>query len=80
MTKSAEIYLFPDGELNPDVILVKAREWNLKSVLILGYNDNGEFVIGGSTTNWKDVIWHIYKAQQYAARQTENGPDLTEQI
>ena len=53
------LLLFPTGEVNPDVLLEKAKSWRLESVVILGWDSSGAFIWGGSSDDARDISFAL---------------------
>lgn len=50
---------------SPDQALESARQLSLESVLILGYDEDGELVIRSSKLERKDALWIIESAKPH---------------
>ena len=56
---SDNLLLFPSGDLNPVVMLEKAKSWRLESVLVLGWDSSGAFMWGGSQDDARDIAFML---------------------
>lgn len=54
----------PNGT-SVEVILEKAKAWNLTSVMIIGWDDTEQFRIGASNTKLSDLSWLIRNAEEW---------------
>jgi len=59
------IKLFPYGAIQPNLLLEKAKNWDLEQILIIGFDSDGELVFGGSEDNWKDLLFLMYQANEH---------------
>lgn len=55
MSKTADISIFPTGKINPQAILEKAKELNLKDVIVIGWDNDGEFFISSSDNRGSEI-------------------------
>ena len=59
------IRLFPFGVIQPDILLEKAKGWDLQQAVIIGFDSNNELVFGGTEDNWKDLLFLMYQANEH---------------
>jgi hypothetical protein len=61
---TAEVFNFPgDGERDPQAILQLAKQANLKSVIVLAYDQEGFLYKSTSFEHMSDFSWLLTKAQ-----------------
>jgi hypothetical protein len=75
----SKLVLFPTGKIHPQALLEKAKEWSLKEFLILGYDENDELCIGGTTDEYRDNI-ALIEHGKYFLLQQHFGEILKEEI
>ena len=66
---SDNILVFPCGEIEPSVLLDKAKNWGMRQTLVIGIDSEGELVLGGTEDNWKDLVWLLYQANEKVRRE-----------
>ncbi len=68
------VHIMP-GTVNvlPDVILRKALDWELDQVVVIGWDKNGEFRIGGSHGRLSDISWLLRNADNWLNDMLNNG-------
>ena len=67
---SENLKILPSSKsVDPDVILEKAKGWGLSEVLIIGWDENGEFTLGGSHTKASDIAWLLDNAKHWLMNQ-----------
>lgn len=49
---------------DPAATLEKAKSWGLARVIIIGANDEGELLFGGSLSDVPEMAWLLDKAKQ----------------
>lgn len=49
----------------PEGALKKAKTWNLKGVIIIGWTEDEEFKFGGSMSSVPDINYLLDRAKQY---------------
>jgi len=59
------IKIFPNPRVSVDGILEAARNWDMQEVLIIGWNKNGEFTIGGSNGELKSISWLLKNGESW---------------
>lgn len=62
------VHIMPNTDVDPEVILSKAREWGLKEVLVLGWDEDDNLVLGGSTVELRDIVWLLRAADNWVSR------------
>jgi len=62
---SAEVFIFPAGKVDPELLLEKAKEWGLKEVLVIGWAEDGELAVGSSEESKRDLLWLLEKAKRF---------------
>lgn len=72
MTDSV-VRAFP-GNLDPIALLEMAKRWNLESCLVIGWNEEGEFCIGGSEIALKETQWLVSNAQMWINNEMMDEP------
>jgi len=60
---SDNLLMFPSGEINPVVMLEKAKSWRLESVLVIGWDSSGAFLWGSSADDAKEISFMLTLAQ-----------------
>ena len=67
------IWLMPGAtNVSPDVILRKAQNWELDEVIVLGWDKNGDFCIGGSHNKLSDISWLLRNAENWLENTLNN--------
>ncbi len=55
---------FP-GDLSPDALLEMAKFWNLDQAIVIGWDKDGEFCIGGTHTELSEISWLLKNATNW---------------
>ena len=55
--------LFPQGAVNPDALLEAAKNADLESVVILGWDANGDLYFGSSCSKLREISWLMENGQ-----------------
>ena len=53
----------------PNQILEKAKDWDLARVLVVGANEAGDLVWGGSFSEAEDILWLLEMAKTELMRE-----------
>ncbi len=54
---SDNVHMMPNADVDPELILEKAKKWRLKDVLVVGWDENDDFIVGGSMVSLKEITW-----------------------
>lgn len=64
MKKEDNVMLMPKIT-DVNVILDKASSWGLTKVVVIGWDENQEFRIGGNDTSLQEISWLLVNAQDW---------------
>ena len=64
MMHTAKLFSFPSGRVSPEAIIEMARDWNLKDVIIIGWDNSDTFAFGASSDNKPDLIYLLEYAKK----------------
>lgn len=65
-TPGAEVVDLPvvtSLDIDPDRVIAKAAKAGLKGVVIMGYDQEGDWYFASSYADGGDVLWHLARAQ-----------------
>lgn len=57
----------PGTEVPPQVILDKAADWEMTKCLVIGINEDGDLMFGGSSPDPGWVSWTLLRALKFMA-------------
>ena len=72
--KEDNIFCMP-ARTGPNVLLEKAKGWGLKEVMVLGWDERGEFCVGGSNGSHRELSWLLRAAEHWLLREMTNTED-----
>lgn len=58
-----KLLCFPCGGQDPAVYCELAKRWDLKDILILGWEQDGTFAWGGNQDQARELIWLLERAK-----------------
>lgn len=68
---SDNVRLMP--KTDPNVILEKAKDWDLKTVVVIGWDSDKVFRIGGSDTALSEISWLLRNAEDWLSEAMATG-------